>query len=117
MNGRIGGTVRALLAARGMTARQLGDAIGQPETTVSKLTRGRQSWQADDLFSAAQALDVELSTLWLSPYDALREAGLNQEAALKLLGGIGVDPQGPGGDEDRSGGTQPAESMPEAVAA
>lgn len=90
INQRIGRTVKALLRARGLTARQLGDAIGEPETTVSKLTKGRQSWQADTLQDAAKALDVEIAVLYLDAQQALEMVGLAPEAASALLRNTGL---------------------------
>ena len=90
VNERIGLTVKALLRYRGMTARQLGDAIGEPETTVSKLTKGRQVWQAATLHDTAEVLAVELPMLFEGPTDALVSLGMSEADAEVLLRNSGI---------------------------
>lgn len=83
-NERIGTTVKALLRFRGMTARQLGDAIGEPETTLSKLIKGRQSWQAVTLHDTAAALTVDLPVLFET------EGQATSDPVLVIVGTISV---------------------------
>lgn len=101
-NERIGRTVKALLRYRGMTARQLGDAIGEAETTVSKLTKGRQSWQAVTLNDTADVLDVEVAVLFTSPVEALERVGMTHEAAETFVRNSGLG--GGAGDRAAMGG-------------
>lgn len=89
-NVRIGTTVKALLRFRGMTARQLGDAIGEAETTLSKLIKGRQSWQAVTLQDTATALSVDPAVLFESPMSALGRAGMAPDDAAALLRNAGM---------------------------
>ena len=59
----IGGRIRAIRRARGLTLQQLADRIHKSRASVSKYETGEITQDIETLFEIAQALDVELGQL------------------------------------------------------
>ena len=55
--------VRSLMSQRNVSQQQLANAIGLPQTGVSKRLRGATHWNAPDIQAVAEAFDVPWSRL------------------------------------------------------
>lgn len=59
----VGGQIRKLRVAKGLTQAQLAEAIGMSRPSLSKIERGVENFGVATLFSLAAALDVEPGAL------------------------------------------------------
>lgn len=59
----VGSQIKDARAARGMTQRQLADAVGQPVMRISRLELGKVRLRVEDLPAYAQALGIAVGSL------------------------------------------------------
>lgn len=67
LSGRVSSEVRAWMGRRGIRQQELADAMGVSRQAISARLAGRTQWTVDDLAAAANALDVEVTTLLAGP--------------------------------------------------
>lgn len=69
-----GSQIKDARAAKGMTQRQLADAVGQPVMRISRLELGKVRLRVDELPTFAEALGIEVAALIAGPPKKARRA-------------------------------------------
>ena len=76
----VGGRIRAVRKARGLSGKELADKAGVSETTVSRCERGEQSLTLDNAARLSFALDVSID--WIQNGDGVVPMGTGESTQV-----------------------------------
>jgi transcriptional regulator with XRE-family HTH domain len=66
----VSGNLRAAMARREVSQAELAEALGLPQTAVSRRLRNIVPWSLPELEAAAERLEVSMAQLIIDPFDA-----------------------------------------------